>query len=471
MLLVTLAFVTCKKGEKVAPQSPETLVTPAIINVSGENSLPSSVRLTWVGLDKDGWIEAYEVSYTGVNWFRTEKTDSTFLFDIPEGSQYTSIEFKVRAIDNEGLKDPTPAITNVPIKNTPPEIEINEGFSSKDTAYLVTSVYWSASDPDGDENLKHVEIRANNGNWVSIPRQYEGVVLVPSSQRSDGVTSASLFVDKSSQLPEILEGLIIGDTNQIFVRSVDNSGSTSELDTITGLFIKKKSSDLLLIGGDRSENSFYREMVGKAYPAGYDFIDFATDAGKWQPALWDPIFTLLVKQYDKLVFVSDKTQYLNSNTNKQSYLIESSARSVQDYLIDGGKTLTIGFLQVDSTISPSSPIFGAYPIKSLSYSDGLPRMTRGSKTVTGQQTGYPDMEPDFLSTGVLPFTPSDDAEIIYKAQLQGIGGWTGSDVVAARRKIGGATNQVFIGLFLPDFRSQTAELDQLFDQILNKEFQ
>ena len=402
--------------------------------------------------------------------FAQQKPILPFYFEIPNGQENAKIDFKVRSVDNSGLVDASPALLSVPIKNTPPVIELNKSFSSKDTAFSVISVYWRASDPDGLGNLHHVELKINDGSWVNIDKKYDGVTLIPSSPESDGKTSASIYLDKDTKLGVQGTNLIVGDTNKIFIRSIDNSGSASEMDTISALFVKRKTSDLLLIGGDRSENNFYKEKVGKAYSKGFDFIDFATDDGKWQPAFWDPTFTLLLGLYDKVVFVSDKTQYLNANTGKQSYLMESSARSVQDYLIAGGKSLTIGFLQVDSTISQNSPIFAAYPIKTFSYSEGNPRLTNGSNTIIGKVSGYPDMEPDFLSTGVLPFYPSDDAEVIYTATLFGVRGWTGPDVIGARRKNGNNVNQVFIGLFMPDLAGQVTQLDQVFDHVLNTEF-
>ncbi len=51
----------------------------------------------------------------------TLSSDTLILLPIERGSRTANVAFEVRAIDNEGIKDPTPARTVFPIQNSPPE--------------------------------------------------------------------------------------------------------------------------------------------------------------------------------------------------------------------------------------------------------------------------------------------------------------------------------------------------------------
>ena len=148
--------MSCKKGNKNVNERPNTKVIPHVVNLSGENRLKTTVEMAWFGSDKDGFISGYEFSLDNTNWIYTPKADSTFTFNISEGSDTSEINFWVRSIDNSNEKDPTPAFVKIPIKNTPPEILFDKALSSKDTAFIVASLFWNAKDQDGLDNLRDV---------------------------------------------------------------------------------------------------------------------------------------------------------------------------------------------------------------------------------------------------------------------------------------------------------------------------
>ena len=141
--------------------APETQISIESINLSGNNRLNSTVNLTWFGTDIDGYIQFYEIRIGDKDWFKTQTQDSIFLFDIEPNQDSTDIDFYVRAVDNEGVKDPTPAYLKVPLKNSTPEVYFEEASLPLDTTNLVITFRYMASDPDGDETLKKCFIRAN----------------------------------------------------------------------------------------------------------------------------------------------------------------------------------------------------------------------------------------------------------------------------------------------------------------------
>ena len=109
-------------------KAPETYVTRA----PAESSLAYyRVHFYWTGGDPDGDIAYYEIAVTdsnevpgqdleeGTGYTRTHSTDSLFIMaaDPPITQQILGKRFYVRAVDNEGKLDPTPALAYFVAKN------------------------------------------------------------------------------------------------------------------------------------------------------------------------------------------------------------------------------------------------------------------------------------------------------------------------------------------------------------------
>ena len=110
-IMVLLFFIaSCKEGEPLPNSAPETQMSIESINLSGDNRLNSTVNLTWFGTDIDGYVQYYEIRVGDKDWVKTQTQDSIFLFDIEPNQDSTDIDFYVRAVDNEGVEDPTRSI-------------------------------------------------------------------------------------------------------------------------------------------------------------------------------------------------------------------------------------------------------------------------------------------------------------------------------------------------------------------------
>lgn len=129
--LASVALVSCRRE---APsnvdrnRAPETYVT-----LAPAESLVTFYRahLYWSGRDPDGQVAYYEIAVTdsnrtpeqdldsGTGYTKTLKTDSTFVFraDPPTEQQLLGYRFFVRAVDNEGKFDPTPAVAYFVARN------------------------------------------------------------------------------------------------------------------------------------------------------------------------------------------------------------------------------------------------------------------------------------------------------------------------------------------------------------------
>src|SRR5690606_35999271 len=133
-VLVAVSITACKKefeGDKKDFGSPETYLVVDSIYRSGDNRYTTTVQAHWWGTTNSGFIEGYEVSVDGKAWRFTTSQDSMFLLSIQTGSDTADIEIFVRAINNDGVIDPTPASTAYPVKNTAPNVAFDNSFGKK----------------------------------------------------------------------------------------------------------------------------------------------------------------------------------------------------------------------------------------------------------------------------------------------------------------------------------------------------
>lgn len=115
---------------------PETFLTGA----PGDSQTSFyAVRLHWSGIDQDGEVIGYEFAVTEslpdleeIEYQFTERTDSLFRFQVEPTREILGHRFYVRAIDDDGRRDPVPAWTFFGARNTcAPEILFTQaiGFS------------------------------------------------------------------------------------------------------------------------------------------------------------------------------------------------------------------------------------------------------------------------------------------------------------------------------------------------------
>jgi hypothetical protein len=462
-----LAFVSCKEGEPLVNTPPDTKIAIEEINRTGENRLNSSVYLSWYGTDADGYVTHYEISQDGENWSRTERRDSTFKFSIEPGKDTTDVSFFVRAFDDDGDVDPTPATLTIPLKNALPEAAFDAESFPVDTAFSILTFRWNFSDPDGDNTVTRAWLKLNEGDWVEIDKNKRMMSLRGVNPKAAGVGDADLFYDLNVNNPdESVPGYNLDGANTVYLKVEDIAGAESIVDTSEVVFVKKQSSDLLLIGGQPSDvNAQYRDLLNQTYP-NYDAVDFAQDQGQYQPKFWNPTFSLLTQLYDKLVFNCDQALFSNPITGQSGLLLEFAAPVLQNYTNKGGKSLiTTSF---PAGFDPTA-IRGALPVDSLSQTSGQAVMDVDSMAVS-LETEYPNLQPNFLILGLDPFKPTVDAQPLYVAQYSTFGAWKGPNILGAYRTTDGKRNQFFFSTELHLLNKDPSKLVDLFDQILNTDF-
>lgn len=475
LLLSVLALFSCKKDdEKNANRPPDSFFSLEEINLSGENRLNSIVRLTWYGTDPDGYVKGYELSLNGQDWTYTTSQDSTFRFSISAGSDTTDILIFVRAIDNEGLRDPSPDQLKIPIKNTPPVVSFDDKLIIPDTANLVVTSEWNATDVDGNETITQVFISLNGKTWYEVNKSKKVFSIAPVDGTASDTTAAYVYygTDKNPS-SELISGLVMNDTNKLFIKAVDQAGTESLLDTSTTFFMKGKQHDVLVVGGVSVANSTYKNIFN-AINVNYDFLDFAKNNGALQPLLWSTTFRLQLAFYSKLFLYTDETLYINPYSNVKSLILEFAAASLQEYANSGGKYFISTSFDHDTQIDAFR---GLLPIKSVSTLNyGAARLYQDSSVVS-TNPNFPELKTSvFAIVGVGVFNVDNaDTEVLYEAQLSDnkrnpIGEWQDTKIVGSGRRVNGKLNQVFFSIQLWEMNGDPMALQNLFSQILTVEF-
>lgn len=209
ILLLGVAAVGCTGRTALVPRlAPETTVF-----VQGDvDTVNHVVEIFWFGTDPDGVVAFYELRLLNPAapaesaWVRTTRTDSTFTVFTPTGS--ASPVFEVRAIDNDGLIDATPARQRFFFDNEPPTVMIGSYPQPSSETYASLTLSWTASDPDGESSIMRFRVWLD-GNEAN-PHILSGMTYtIPTADFFEG--------------PEVRSG-----TRTVFVQPIDDGGLVGE---------------------------------------------------------------------------------------------------------------------------------------------------------------------------------------------------------------------------------------------------
>ncbi len=491
--LVVLFISSCNKGELKGNLLPETNIYIKEINLAGENRLKSEIKLSWSGTDKDGYIEDYEISFDEINWKKLRKRydraladsvlveDSTFTFSFPPGSDTANIFFYLRAIDNLGARNVVPSVLKIPIKNSKPSALFKRSFLMEDTVYSAFSLQWTLEDKDGIETIDSVFIKVNNGKWTSFNRTVDFVSIAPENITTAGVSDGNIYLGNTN--PKLqkakLDGLNVNGQNKVYLKTIDISGTTSNIDSTTSFYLKKKSNDLLVInmGTDVFQqpkaDAVYLPLLVKKNQT-FDFVNYGPSS-KYRPKFWSPTLYLQIKDYKSVFIYTNKEAVIPGGGT----LLEAASSALIDFINSNGKLLISCSLPTDTR--STSIIFSVLPIDSIS---GLPNIKtaqfdKDNYTLTPQisSTLLANLEGTRLGSqrvrvgSLSPFYPKNSCTVLFKGKVTKISGWEGPDnFVGKTMNSSGKTNLIFSTVPLQYMNAIPQNLDSFFEYVFLQEF-
>ena len=312
LLLYALAGGCAKVHGMLGPdRPPETTIW-----VTGPvDTVSHTIRIFWDGQDPDGSVSGFEfkwiygpgfqpAGYDSNLWFPTTVRDSLFTLYAPDS--VVAPTFVVRAIDNEGEPDPTPARQDFSFKNAAPSVRFI--LTPPDTTLPVATVGWQGSDPDGDIS------KATYRLWL------------------DGAENRAQIVSTTSHTLTTTDfqnavGVVEERRRTVYVAAIDDGGRISPPDSFSWNVVNPVGNTLLVDeSGFSAADNFYRgELTTRLGAGNYTVIDLGTRNPFRSPA--DVLETF--KLFPNVFWYAE----LNANL---STVLPFSGPPIHDYVSGGG---------------------------------------------------------------------------------------------------------------------------------------
>ena len=477
MLALAVSFAACDAGfegaldENQAPDTELSVRSGDLRDDLDGRRLLSTVEVAWSGTDPDGVVTAYDVrSYPSdaspaaeAGWARTTRRDSTLLLAIPAGEDAADVVVEVRAIDDAGALDPTPARTVFPILNSPPTIRLVAAEAPPDTTWPVFSFSYTAADRDGEANLAGIEIALNDtlAGFVRIPADVSVVTLVAADPRAE-TTDVQVFTGRGFRNSGLtLSGLRLDGDNVVYLRAIDQAEAASPVavypdpDAGQTLYVRRVTSSVLLVNdvrvGDAAQVvSVAREALAAHGTGDYDEWDLsqtpqAAAAPRFSDALPppDPALRQTLPFWDRIYWVSNAV----TNTSVGNNL--PRAAGVMDLFFAGGGRILVqvpvtlpqgtdggGTANAAIDILPLSELITFPPgVRALRANGGTP--VRPQAEVPGTGRTLPTLQAARLLTSTLPYAVGPDDLALYRMSFYENNRpedvWAGAEVVASIR--------------------------------------
>ena len=484
-LAASAAATGCDAGfegsrtDNAAPETELAVRSADIRDDLGDRRLVSTVDVAWSGTDPDGVVLAYEVRAYAVGdglpapdpeegWGRTARRDSTILLPIPLGFDTADVAVEVRSIDDDEAKDPTPARTVFPIRNSNPTFRLVDAEAPPDSTWPVVSFSFASGDPDGEANLLAVELALNDtlSGWTRIDPTTTFLTLVAQDPRATGTTGAQLYLGRGfSNSGVTLPGLQLDGENVLYLRAVDQAGATSptlrypaldeDEQPLGSFYVRRVTSDVLLVNDYRSSGDdlvlgIARQSLAVHGTADYDEWDLsATPQSSSSPSFSDalpatqePTLRQTLALWNRIYWVS------NAVTNRVSGNNFPRAAGVLDlFFEEGGRLLLhspVSFPQSEDE-AQGNPAVDVLPLAGLvEFPDGVRALRAGTGTpvrpvseVPGTGRTLPPLQTSRLLTSALPYEPGPDDIVLYRLAFYEnntpSNAWEGSEVVASIR--------------------------------------
>jgi hypothetical protein len=152
----------------------------------GIDTTASKQILHWWGEDSDGGVIGYyyQWDYQAQPEWTTSESDT---FYVPIRTDYDQFTFRVWAVDDDSLMDPTPAVQTFPVFNSKPQIEFKirsnppaPGGNPDVIAYTfpTRTFIWDVNDPDGVETITNIYYAVDDtSTWIKLPGTQRDITL------------------------------------------------------------------------------------------------------------------------------------------------------------------------------------------------------------------------------------------------------------------------------------------------------
>ena len=442
----------------------------------GDDRLSTRVRIVWWGTDPDGFIDHYEYTFDDINaspvWISTNVNDTTFLLPTPVGEDTADFRFYVRAIDNTGLSDPTPATLVYPVRNSPPSVSFVSSGINTERTFPVLRFSWEGSDPDGFENLSGYEFVINDSTStpVTLPVTAVAITLKADDPTVD-FPDASIYLNNNTTTESFkLSGLRLDDTNRVYIRAVDQSGARSAYMSSNLIHVKKVRSTVLMVnaysspGQAATAKTFYGSGLTTQGITLFDTMNLFESGLEEERSPDNLTQSRVFELFETIIWFGN-----NAETS-----LSLAQKTTTEFLDNGGKLFMATY--VSSSFDEQSQFLDFTPVDELLVPEDTILILDKDSILNPVNAGWPILMNTTIIGVVRPMLLKTGAEPLYHADLIArdpgsmLWPWGGVSVVMAKGKdLSGNTNFIFSTLELQSLDGN-ANIDELFEKVLIDEF-
>jgi hypothetical protein len=493
MLAILSSCTKDFEGDRNASLEPETFALVDSIRRDSANFLTTTVTGYWYGESKTGFIVGYEVSTDNMqSWVYTTEQRGTFTLNLPFGVREGQLPIFIRAVDNLGQRDPTPAQMVFPVRNTAPRVGIDPVANPRPfSTFPIIRLVWNVSDIDGLNDIAAYEIAMNDtiapfnlpsGFTVDRISDSNGIVAARIEAIRNGTTFTNNFQvftgNRTIPASGVLTGVIYNQVNYIYIRAIDRTGNISGW-AIDSAFIRVPVSDILVVNALRTGSAlnmnYLRRNLG--HPSvgisAYDTINAITTITRRDELYNDALTqTRVFNLFSKIIWLTDEPATL-----------ATCQLTTQEFFQNNGRMFI--YANFNQEFPNTAPYLAFTPIEFIisDTSDGRFRLEVG-KQVVPVQNDWPTMQVDIPFNGVIrPFATFGTGtglfryEPLMNAQLRvqrtsGTVDWMGLSTIMAKR-IRSGTNRTDIVISTMPFTvfddNTNTNVPLLFEKIFKNE--
>ncbi|MFN4082806.1 MAG: hypothetical protein ACK4K9_04180 [Bacteroidia bacterium] len=479
---------SCKKGfqgDKKTVEPPQTFMVVDTVFRTGTDRLTTRVEARWYGISVGGFIKGYEVSTDNMlTWTYTTRTDSIFLLDIPEGKDSADVNVFVRAIDNFGQKDPSPASTLYPIKNSPPTVRfifsapLGVPSQNPTVSFPVLRYNIQGNDPDGFAQLAGYNIFINDTNAqpIFLNSNVTAFTLIAVNNQADSSLCNVLINNNNNSVGQV-GFLRLNAHNTIYIQAVDRALSKSGYVAAPQIWVKKpQPSKTLVVNAYRTNRifvqNFYMQRMASIGITNFDTL-LLTEVINNNYTQLAPDFETqqrVFALFDKIIWFSDDA----------TFSLTIGQRSTSTFFNTGGRMfLCVG---ISTTFDPLSDFLNWTPINNLVNPPiGSIFRVNNNTSIPPVKPGWPTIRSSQVISSARPFEIPPQGQlfsfdtlysggIIEQISGQPIRPWAGvSNVIAKRYNTETKkTNFIISSIPLESFNGNN-NIDTLLQKILIEE--
>jgi hypothetical protein len=468
---------TSPEGSLLSNQAPETHTTVDTIIRSGDDRLESRVEISWWADDPDGYVVSYEYSFdnpitSSTIWETTIAQDSIFVLQTPAGLDSADFLFSVRAIDNEGLVDPTPAQATYPVKNSAPTAAFTEAELPR-LSFPVLRLFWSGDDPDGSDNLEAFNLFWNDTSAPAyrVDATVENAIFEAIDPFNSGAVDCRVFLNNSSDAEaSLISGMQLDAWNVLYIQSIDESDARSAFIASDSVYIKRVRSSTLLVnaysGSGEGVLDFYAERMINQGITEFDSSSIFDDDFPAQLAADNLTQGKVFDLFDLIIWFGN---------NAESSL-SLAQKTTGDFFNSGGKMFMSVY--VSSSFDEQSDFLDFTPIAELIDPVDSTILLEFDAEISASESAWPDLSSTSIVGVVRPMRLQPGAEALYEAALSAredavpgiLFPWPGNSIVMGRKRDAFGDPNFIMSTLEVHKLDGNSNMDLLFDQIITEDF-